>query len=394
MKIRPIFFVALASLSVLSCEDHVDETPESSFIWNELTPPKYSFKRNDASSVDYKECDFLGQPLHTIYDNYLKPARVGNTSQFDLMLGYYKDGVYGIAPKDEISRSPLCLPYREQVLQDVEALFDASRRISGGYAAQASSIRNREAVPGSTGFIGSDITDPNLLFVNEQGVVIAEVFRQYMNGAIILDKIINLHLDEQLYTSEQNINDHQNVVLPAGRNYTELEHHWDLAYGYYKTFWQKYAQADGLPIMKHSHRKLFENFAYGRLAMTLYDYPRMLNYLRAIKEELSRVAVIRTMNFLLGPNTVANLQEDPKFAYGFISQAIGLIYALQFASDADGQLYYQRADLLHLVSQLTAGEGLWDTQRLLADKDTEGSLLYTAAFIGDRFGITTDQIKR
>lgn len=394
MKLSSLFFVALASFAAISCEDNLDETPESSFQWNELYPPKYSFTRNDASSVDYQECDFLAYPLNIIYDNYLNPARLSNQSQFDLMLNYYDNGVYGIAPKEEIARSPLVGQYRPTVLKDIDILFDDIRRISGGYASQAPTIRNREAEPGVTGFIGSDITDPNLLFADEKGVVVADVFNMYISGAIYLDKIINLHLDEAIYTSETYRNDHQNVVLPPGRNYTQLEHHWDLAYGYYTNFWKKFAQADGIPIMKHSQRTLFEAFAYGRDAMRTYDYVRMINYLHTIKEELSRVAAIRTMNYLLGPNTMANIAEEPKFAFGFISQAIGLIYALQFASDAQGHLYYEREQLLRLVDNLKQDQGLWNVERLLAGQEVEGSLLHTAAAIGEPFGITTDQIKR
>ena len=394
MQIKPLLLLALLPALTLSCEDHLDETPESSFIWNELTPPKYSFQRNDASSVDYQECEFLSKPLNTIYDTYLSPAKLTSDSQMELMLSYYNEGLYGIAPKDEIAQSPLCLPYRESVLADVDRLFDESRQISGGYASQSSTVRNREAQAGESGFIGSNISDPNLLFVNGKGVVVAEVFRHYMYGAIYLDKILNVHLDESIYTSTENRSDHHNVVLPPGRNYTLLEHHWDLAYGYYKNFWKKFAQADGLMVMKHSSRTLFEAFAYGRLAMETYDYEKVMGYLKVIKKELSKVAAIRTMNCLLGPNTVANLEEDPKFAYGFISQAAGLIYALQFASDEEGRLYYTRDELLGYIEQLTSGQGLWDTERLLAGTETEGSLLNIAEKIGHPFGVTPEQIKR
>ena len=394
MKTKSGLLLALSLFFTVACEDNVDETPESSFQWNELTPPKYSFKRNDASSVDYQECEFLAKPLNTIYESYLRHARLTTSSQYDLMMGYYEDGVYGIAPKDEISQSDLCKPYRKHVLADVDNLLDQSRRISGGYASQSSTVRNQEAIEGFTGYIGSNITDPNLLFVNEKGVVVAEVFLYYMYGAIYLDKILNEHLDENIYTNQDVINDHQNVVLPPGRNYTEMEHHWDLAYGYYKNFWERFSRADGLMIMKQSQRTLFESFAYGRLAMKTFDYHRVIGYLRTIKQELSRVAAVRTMDYLLGPNTVANLSEDPKFAYGFISQAIGMLYALQFASDAEGHHIYNRDELLLLIQQISSDRGLWDTSRLLSDADVEGSLLYIATKVGAPFGVSPDQIKR
>ena len=184
------------------------------------------------------------------------------------------------------------------------------------------------------------------------------------------------------------------MVLPPGRNYTVLEHHWDLAYGYYKSFWQKFAQADGLLVLKDSHRTIFEAFAYGRLAMKTFDYERVMEYRKTIVNELSRVAAIRTMYTLLGPNTLANLEENPRYAFSFVSQAIGFMYALQFASNAEGELYYTRDGLLHLIGSMTRDHGLWDTDRMRAGAESEGSLLHVANEIGKPFGVTAEQIKR
>ena len=394
MKTIRILLLTLSLGGFAACENNLDETPESSFIWNELNPPKYSFKRNGISSVDYKECEFLASPINTIYESYLRHARLTNQSQYDLMTDYYEDGLYGIAPKDEVATSTCCKDYRPAALADLDFYIDETRRISGGYAPSASSVRNREAIEGETGFIGNSITDRNLIFVNEKGLAVAEIWRNYINGAIYLDKILNVHLEESLLADTNIRNAHQNVVLPPGRNYTILEHHWDLAYGYYKSFWQKYAQADGLLVMKDSHRTIFEAFAYGRLAMKTFDYERMMNYRKVIVSELSRVAAIRTMYTLLGPNTLANLNEDPRYAFSFVSQAIGFMYALQFVSNDEGQLCYTRDGLLQLISSMTEGRGLWNTDRMRAGTEHEGSLLHVANEIGKPFGITAEQIKR
>ena len=394
MKTIRILLLVLSLGGMGACENNLDETPESSFIWNDLNPPKYAFKRNGISSVDYKECEFISTPVNIIFESYLRHARLMNDSQYELMAGYYSDGIYGIAPKDEVATSDRCKGYRSAALEALDSLVNESRHISGGYASQPSSVRNREAVEGETGFIGTNITDPNLIFVNEKGLVVAEVWRNYMNGAVYLDKILNVHLDERIFASEAVRDAHQNVVLPPGRNYTMLEHHWDLAYGYYKSFWQKLAQADGLLIMKDSHRTIFEAFAYGRLAMKTFDYGRMMEYRKVIVNELSRVAAIRAMYCLLGPNTVANLEEDPRYAFSFVSQGIGFMYALQFASDAQGQLYYTRERLLQLIASVTEGRGLWDADRMRAGAESEGSLLYLADEIGKPFGISSEQIKR
>lgn len=56
-----------------------------------------------------------------------------------------------------------------------------------------------------------------------------------------------------------------------------------------------------------------------------------------IRHELGRVVAARAMNLLVGANTFANLKENPKHAFRLLSQAYGLIYASQFARNAQGQ---------------------------------------------------------
>ncbi len=392
--IKHSVYVAICLLTMVACNQGEGETVESAYVLPLPPEPVYKFARSGNSSVDVQECTFLSQPLNYIYNSYLREARLTNTAMYELMADYYLNGQYGLKPEQEISASPLHKNKRKLILDDVQQLFDACKRISGYNQSDSYNIRRREAKVGSTGYVGMNAGDPNLFFVDEKGCVVAEVFRNYMMGAVYLDKIQNLHLNDSLYADSTLITNHQNVLLVAGRNYTHLEHHWDLAYGYYNAFWKVMAQADGLPILKDSHRTIFEAFVHGRIALKIYHYHEVRKHLQTIKSELSKVIAIRIMNLLLGVNTIANINEAPEYAFGFLSQAQGLLYALQFASTANGVPYFSRTQVLQMVAQLTAGNGFWEQNRLLSDVHTEGSLLHIATQVGLPLGITPADIKR
>lgn len=392
VTLRTTFFALLFSL--VSCNGGTGETVETAYLEPLPPEPRYSFSRAGISSVDIQECRFLAVPLQYIYTGFLQSARLTGSTQFELMLPYFEESQTGIIPVKQLAASSYAKGFRKDVVADFYALFHSSAAIAGFGTSQPSETRNREASRGRSGYIGSDITDPNLIFVDAQGRVLAEIYRYYLLGAIHLDKVLNLHLSDSLYTDSALIARHQNIVLPPGRNYTELEHHWDLAYGYYDTFWKPLAQADGLPILKDSHRRIFESFVYGRTAMKTFDYTETRRRLVDIRTELSRVAVIRTMNLLLGVNTLVNIEEAPEYAFSFLSQAIGLIYALQFLPDAKGQPIFSRNDVLRLIADLTLEGGLWNRERLLGTASTSGSLLNVAERIGRPMGILPTDIKR
>lgn len=391
--IKWIFFLLLLP-AVVACHSGEGETAETSYLEPLIPEPVYKFSRNGSSSVDILECGFLKEPLDYIYGSYLRQARLSNADMMDLLNSYYAQSQSGYVPEEHVAQSPLAATMRADVLSDLRAIFKKTAEISGYGASHPSEVRNREGHLGRTGYIGNNISDPNLFFVDERGCVVAEVFRNYIMGAVYLNKILNLHLNDSIYRDAEVQRRHLNVVLPAGRNYTEMEHHWDLAYGYYHTFWKSMAQADGLPILKDSHRTIYNAFVYGRTAMQTYQYDEVQKQLRTIKRELSRVVAIRLMNLLLGVNTVANMQEAPEYAFGFISQAMGLVYALPFAANEEGRPLFTRSEALQIISDLTAGNGLWEQERLLGDAEKVGSLLNVSVRVGRPFAITPDDIKR
>lgn len=113
-----------------------------------------------------------------------------------------------------------------------------------------------------------------------------------------------------------------------------------------------------------------------------------------IRHELGRVVAVRAMDLLAGANTLANLKESPKQAFRLLSQAYGLIYASQFARNAQGKPFITYEETRKLLQTLEQEGGLWDKERLLGEEKAEGSLRHLAAQIGERFGVLLEEIKK
>lgn len=394
MKKNIVFYLALIlfSFAFQSCEHWEGETVESSYILPTMPDPSYQFKRNGGSSVDYLECSLLRDPIDYIYNSYLKIATIMYPANMDKVQSYYTNGEFGLKPKEELAASSLHQADRTRILKDVEDIFTTTGTLSGLGQSSPGTARNRRAIPGIGGYVGTNIGDVNIAFANDKGLVVAEMFNGMMLGGIYLDKILNVHLNDSLYNDARLRREHENTSLLPGRNYTELEHHWDLAYGYYQ-YWLPFIQTSGLAVLRESRIKIYNAFALGRLALTEFRYQEVQEHLQFTRAELSKVVAVRTMSLLVGEITLANLDEDINNSLVFLSKGCGSIYSLQFTLQPSGKPYFTYNEVKSYINLLTSGKGLWDKERLLGSETTEGSLKNVAASIGKRYGLTLDDIK-
>lgn len=372
---------------------HEEETVESAYVEPLLPEPAYKFSRHGYSSVDILEPSFLKKTLDYLYGHIMREARMSIAGEYNSGLSYYNKGEFGLKPIEHVAQSPRHIAQSAVYRKDLLALIDASAALSGYPLPEPYVHRNRNAKIGRSGFVGHDIGDDNKFFIDEKGVAVAEVFKYYAMGAIYLDKVLNMHLNEELFKNAELIRRHQNVSIVKGRNYTELEHHLDLAYGYYK-HWQPLTRAEGLPILKDSDHKIFIALVQARTSLQYYRYDEVLKQIAIVREELSKVVPIRIMNLLVGANTLANIEEQPEYAFDFLSQAIGLMRCLPFTLNADGKPYFTYGESQTLIADLLQGQGLWETERLLGDEKRVGSLKNIATRVGQPFNITLQNIKR
>lgn len=381
-------------MSVAACTEGINETVESAYQLPVLPEPSYKFSRNGESSVNVLECEFLKSPVDRIFVEYMNEARMGTEKDYNEAIRIYKEGLLGPKPQEAVSASPKHRGNREKILEDIDGWFATSARIAGlGADVPFHEHRDREAAKNRTGYVGNNVMDKDICFVDEKGFAVAEIYKYAVMGAIYLDKILNLHLGEQVLADNGILGRNDLTQLLPGHNYTELEHHWDLAYGYYG-FWKTLAQSDGIPALKNSHLRIFQSFVKGRIYMETSRYEDMRLQADTIRQELSRVVAVRTMNLLVGPNTMANLKENPNRAFRLLSQAYGLIYAAQFTLNAQGKPFITYEETRALLNEWEKGDGLWDKKRLSGGVREAGSLYNLATRVGEKFGVSLEEIKK
>lgn len=373
---------AVFCLGVGACDDREGQTIESAYIYPLEPAPRYSFSRHGSTSVDYREVDLLESSLSTMYRSYLAPANVGNEVFWQMLMNYYESGYHqGYAPLNYIARSERVSGERTNILQDLQKLLDETARISGYPREGVAYVRNTVATSGTAGYVGD-----RHYYVDSRGLVVADVFALYARGAIYLDQLYNVHTTEQGLFAQEIERQHEDLVLLSGKNYTTLEHAWDMAYGCYKQ-WRSLLKGDGIPLLKGKEQAIFEAFVRGRIHIGYYDYNSLRRELTFIRAELARAIAVRAIHLLTGANTIANLNEEAPYAYQSISQAIGLIHCLAFTQDDTGKPYLSYQEAKALSGALLSGQGLWDVKRLKADAEHEGSLAYVAQQLAKKVAI-------
>lgn len=390
-----IYTIALA-LSLLlglgSCDDRSGLTAESAYIAPIWQTPPYRFTRHGASSVDTRQPELVQQGLDILYNTYLREARIMTESTRQEVQNYFTRGYHqGYSLQDGIARSARHKEQRAFILNQLQSLLSQSATLSGFASPEPSRKRNTAIAPLQPGYIGVSIGDKNIAFANSRGLVVAELFRYYVMGAYFLDKLYNVHTDESVINNQELQEKHQNNQLIAGQNYTELEQHWDLAFGYFLR-WRRVIQSEGSPLLRDREQRIYDAFAQARFDLSLYDFASLGRHRSIIYDELSRAIAIRAIYLLLGKNTQANLSEETPYAFHALSQAIGIMYSLPFMRSPEGESYFTHTEIQQLVDSLLQGNGLWDTERLLAGQEATGSLKQVAATIAKPFGINIEQI--
>lgn len=374
------------SFSILhSCQDLPLQTVESGELLLDEKDPSYKFSRNQESSVDIQEPQYLEQGINDLGVRFFNQAYLNNQSQLDRAMELYKKGWYSYAAYDYIAISEKNKANREAIIQEIDSLIKAIAEVSGFYSSNPTLHRRRDAKEGSSGLISNKL-GTELVFVNNKGVVASEVFRYMTFGVIAMDQIFNVHLDKSIILNEQIILDHEHQKLLPGQNYTELEHHWDLAYGYYKYFWRPLAKGNGIPELRGSLRELDLAFTLGRTDINYHLYSELPKYVEKIRKELAKVLLIRAKKSLIGGNTISNLKEDMVFAFLELSRGYAFLYSLAFINDNEGNPYMNYQEVKTLQEQLLGKKGFWERERLLSDEATVGSLKAIEKILNSKLG--------
>ncbi|SDD86729.1 DUF4856 domain-containing protein [Riemerella columbipharyngis] len=387
MKNKIILALMLSSLSFISCsrgDGGSSSEPITPITVDESY--KYEFSRNGFSTVDLNEGIEMINSFYQL-DKSLKTAGITSLSKYQSLTSYDKsmESITASSTGYYLKNSAL----RTKVLNDVRHLFD-----------DLDMIRNAggsEAEEGKAGFIGYD---QEKRYVNEYGIETGAVLQKVLMGLALLDQISNDQLSNNVLDNSKLQNDNSNGVLVSGKKYTELEHHWDLAYSYLgkenftqtPLFISNYMEKEtiDMPFLKDIDKRVYKAFYLGRKAAVEKNYTEMKAQANVIKKELNTLFAARAIYYL--KKGIPDLRENVKNAFHGLSEAYGFIYALNACRDTNGKQYVSYDEINQMLSDLKGERGFWDVDRLAADESTTGSLLNVSKRIADKFGFNVNDI--
>ena len=213
--------------------------------------------------------------------------------------------------------------------------------------------------------------------VNAQGLVLDEVVKASISGALMIDQICNNYVSTSVLDAGTNVEENNQGLVEAGKPYTTMEHKWDEAYGY--LFGATGVGQESEPLLNDDPflnallteingdtdfntiaDDVFYALAEGRAAIVEQNYDLRNIQATIIKEKLALVIAVNTVKALqLGKQNLNNNLQATAFAE--LSKAYGLIQALRFLRQPNSnQSIFSNAEVSDLKAQMISGEGLWD----------------------------------
>lgn len=361
-----------AVIALFSC-DSDDEAPklrpsiDYATLDADTAYAKFFVDATGVSTVDLTE----GNTLHKMFQalNYHSTSSVSANEEIDAdvlkdMFSNTRDPFYDIQTNTisvkgadlngsnlqlkNVVASSLQGTQAEAVRTKIESDFEA--------IAAASEFLDSTASQGEAGKLGNYLVD-------EKGIEIAQIIQKSLIGALQLDYIGNVLLDEGL--------DADNTKLVDGKNYTQLEHNWDIAYGLLtlnpvylkgstddKRGTTEFGAGSYLwEYNKANYAKIYPSFLKGRTAIVNNDEVEIKGQATFIRTEFEKAIAGAALGYLgKWKSADPTAAGDPARAHA-IGEGLGFIYSLRFAEIHGGDAAFSDGIISDLID---SPNGFWD----------------------------------
>ncbi|MEC7405347.1 MAG: DUF4856 domain-containing protein [Bacteroidota bacterium] len=213
---------------------------------------------------------------------------------------------------------------------EIEAYLNA-------FAQDAAMYKDSTWSPGQPGIV-TKADGSGSYFLNADGVEYSEIIEKTLMHAVFYYQAC------EVYTREGKIGDAvDNTIVTPGKG-TDMEHHWDEAFGYWGVptdatasnfesadlkYFGKYAkkgEAVGIPTFQN----LLGSFIKGRYGISNMDYTMRDEAAAEVRQYWEMVSVTTGIHYLNG--AIANVGDDAKF-YHELSEAYTFIQGLAYNQD-------------------------------------------------------------
>ncbi|QMU66641.1 MAG: DUF4856 domain-containing protein [Flavobacteriaceae bacterium] len=398
---------AVILLSLTSCSND-DDTNTGNPV---TAPTTYTFERNGSTSVS-----FSGQTTRILMAeeiiNALKNP-VFTEVQIDAMYNHTQGANNfsntNLNASDKVVRSKTAASFdffagsaNSSVLTD----FD------GWIAEQVSSVYpvwNQNAAAGVAGGL-QEGGGGSTRYINAKGLELNQVFNKGLIGAMIVDQMLNNYISSNVLGNFEAANDAGTLV--TGKNYTDMEHDWDEAFGYLfgtapdaanpltnigtasgqngdDSFLSKYLdRVNDDPDFNGIANDIYNALKLGRAAIVAKNYTVRNQQAEIIREKVSEVIGVRSVFYLQQAKATLEASSNPDYAAAFhdLSEAFGFIYSLQFTRKPNSNSpYLSRTEVQAILADIYTNNanGFWDV--------TPAILQTSAEAIAAEFNFTVGQ---
>jgi hypothetical protein len=368
--------VFIALLGVFSCSED-DETPRfrDKLSYSELTPETtYSslfLNEEGDSTVDLMDGNFrlkmfqalhyqssfsIARNLHIDSDSLIKQFSNTDNRFKDISTSSIKVNGDSLNNSEvqlrNVVASSLSDTEAEAARLRLETLFEEIEEASHAFERESNVASN-----GVSGKLGNYLVD-------EKGIEIIQVIQKSLIGALQLDYIGNVLLQDGL--------DANNSKVVDGKKYTQLEHNWDVAYGLL-TLNQIYlegatAEAKGpkaefglgsyiWEYNRANFATIYPAFLKGRAAIVNNDRDEVKKQAMHIREHMEKAIASAALGYLAKwKSLTGGASDDPARAHA-IGEGLGFIYSLRFATFHDVDAEFSDQVLEDLIG---SENGFWD----------------------------------
>lgn len=233
-------------------------------------------------------------------------------------------------------------------------------------------VSQSNGVTASEGVAGKLVAGNSTYLVDAKGIETQQVIQKGLIGAYQIDLICNVLLDEGL--------DAENYALVSGKNYTQLEHNWDLAFatltpntnyliGSNSTSKVTTEFALGSYAWEYNrdsedYKKLLPAFLKGRVAVVNNNKAEVNAQALLIKQILQKTIALAARGYL-AKSKDASLTEAAK-AHAF-AEGLGFIYSLRFCTAFGADASFSDSILAGLIGSTNSFYNLTPAKILAAD---------------------------
>jgi hypothetical protein len=335
-------------IGATSCEKDqvsVDETL--------AVPTAYNFERSGKSSVSYSgQTDRLNQL--TEMKTLLQLADAGSiVNEADLLAMYENtngdgNGNFSFSSSKQLLNKTFDLDqtYFQGMLKSAAA---ASKNGNSGI----------QAAKGKSGLITRGSKNATIL-VDEKGFEFTQMFEKGLMGGVFYYQIVNVYL------TDDKIGDAvDNVTVDTAKNYTDMEHHWDEAFGYFGApvdfesmytgtdsprYWAKYSNT--VDVVLSMNTDMMGAFKTGRTAIVANKHDTKLTEATKVNAHFNTLIAATAIHYA----NQAKAITDQGDLLHVLSECYAFTRALRYANQDNRYMTPSEVDALLTAS---FGADLW-----------------------------------